>query len=198
MDDECDNMLNTAFETFDPTSPLTTNDEDEVRGHFESNLRKTFWDNPPRSTINRPTLLREIRRINFKIKHTRLKSILKAEKHFRTDIASSIKYYAKATVRDIDVSKPKKINPTFLPLLRVMLLLHYEEIKKNPVFGRDRSNHLSPLECQTLISNIFIRKLILLWIKSSSKLPVTLDTCWPHKARTFPNMKKLDFVSVVE
>ena len=71
-----------------------------------------------------------------------------------------------------------------------MLLIHYDEIKQIPVAGREASNQLSPVECHTL-ANIFIRQLLLHRLRSCSKLPVTLTTCWPLKARKLPIMKRL-------
>ena len=106
-------MVVTAIEAFDPTSPLKTRDEDDVASYFESNLSKTFWDNPQCSTINRPTLLREIRRINFKLRHVTLKTILKAEKVYRSHIASSIRHHAKTSVVASDVGERMKISDTF-------------------------------------------------------------------------------------
>ena len=139
-------------------------DEDEVRRYFKPDLRDTFWDNPPRSPINQAELLGELHSITTKLSQVTQKTLLKAEKVFRPHIACSIKHYATVSVGVNDISKQRKITNAFSPLLAIMLLVHYDEIKQISVAGRDLSKQLSPVKCQALLANIFIRQLLLLWI----------------------------------
>ena len=177
-------MFFTAIKTFDPTTPLTVNDENLVRAHFES-----IWSRPPNAFTNQPIPSCKIRKINFKVKNTPLIYYLKAEKMFRPHIKSLVEEQVTLGVTPALIRKQR--DPFSPELLSIMLLVHYDDVKYIPVAGRNRPTLLTSAECKNVLENVFVRRLLSCWIRYSSKLSVTISASHPPKARWLPIMKRI-------
>ena len=174
MLDHCNKILSKCFSIYDPCTELTWKDAQDVESYFENQRRNT------------------LKKINFKLRNVSPLILLKAEKYYRRHTDQLIKYYHTHPVNVEVVRKKNKLNKAYKQLLYVMLMVHYDELKKIPVVGRQHATHLSPVEAQNLLQNVIMRQILRVWIKSTHTTPtLTITESSPFKARSLPKLKRL-------